>query len=190
MKRVLAVAVLAACAAKPTPVPPPPSIPTAPPPDAAPAAAATPEARAKLVVDDVFAGKVAELRPMLSPEVSAALSDDMIKGMPAELEKEVGKLDHCDPPAKLPRKTEPPTVYAVPCHFAKGALLDWTVAFDDKQRVAGLHLGQHQSTEPWNPPPVATWLAVQLAVAVPLPTDRIPLLFLFSSRASASCILR
>jgi len=157
MKRVLACLVLAACAAKPTPVPPPPPLPTAPPPDAAPpkpAAPATLEARAKLVVDDVNAGKVAELRPMLSAEVSAALPDDKLKAMPAQIEAQLGKADHCDAPAKLPGKPGAPTVVAVPCHFPKG-LLDWVVAFDDKQLVVGLHLGPHQSTEPWTPPPYA-----------------------------------
>lgn len=155
MKRVLVGLLLAACGTKPTPVPPPPAVPK--PPDAAPARPEpqTLEARAKLVVDDAFASKVAELRPMLSAQVSAALSDDMIKGMPAQLEAQLGKLDHCDAPAKLPGKAGEPVSFAVPCHFAKAGVLDWVVAFDDKQQVVGLHLGPHQSTEPWSPPPYA-----------------------------------
>ena len=165
MKRVLACVVLAGCAAKPTPVPPPPPLPTAPPADAPPKPPETPAARAKLVVDDVFAGKVAELRPMLSSEVSAALPDDTIKGMPAQIEGQLGKLDHCDAPAKLPGKTGP-TVYAVPCHFAKAGLLDWVVALDAKQQVVGLHLGPHQSTEPWTPPPYAAKDATTRDLAV------------------------
>lgn len=156
MKRVLALFAAAACGTKPTPVPPPP-VPKAPLPDAAPAKPAelTPEARAKLVVDDLFAGKLSDLRPMFSHEVSAALPDAELAKMPATIENQLGKLDHCDAPAKLPGKAGEPTVVAVPCHFAKAGVLDWVVAFDATQEVVGLHLGPHQSAEPWNPPPYA-----------------------------------
>ncbi|MBV8761457.1 MAG: alpha/beta fold hydrolase [Deltaproteobacteria bacterium] len=170
MKRVLSCLVLAACGSKPTPVTPPPAV--AHPADAAPvkptgpAAATTAEARAKLVVDDLIVGKLSELRPMLSAEVAAALPEPDMAKMWGEVEAQLGKIDRCDTPAKLESKPGQPTVYAVPCHFAKAGVMDWLVALDDKQQVVGLHLGTPHSTEPWQAPAYAAKDATSRDLAV------------------------
>jgi hypothetical protein len=166
MKRLLPCLALVACGHQaPSPAPPAPAanaanaaakpvIPIPTPVDAGPAPAATPEARAELVVQQLAKQDFEAAERSFTPAMGTALPKNKLADLWKQLAAQAGAMGTCDAPARRSAKPGLPTVVVVPCHFAKGTL-DFIVAVDESLQTSGLHLAPHESQIPWTPPPYA-----------------------------------